>query len=61
MEHSERLKLYREAQRHIVRDMPMLHMFHLVKTAGVDTRVAGLELNLYSFPADKLLGVDLRE
>jgi len=45
----------------IVADMPMLFMFHLVKTAGIDGRVAGLELNLYSFPADKLVGVNLRD
>jgi len=61
MESAQRLKLYQEAQRLIVADMPMLFMFHLVKTAGIDGRVAGLELNLYSFPADKLVGVSLRE
>lgn len=61
MEHSQRLKLYREAQRLIVADMPMLFLFHLVKTAGINARVTGLDLNLYSFPADKLVGVDLRE
>ncbi len=60
MESSARLELYRQAQRIIVEDAPIVPLFHEVRVSGYNTRVTGLELNLHSLPIDRFAGVDIR-
>lgn len=54
-------KLYSEIQQAIVRDAPMVFLFHWTRMAAYRDRVKGLTLKLDSTPADKLLGVTLAD
>ena len=60
MEDVRRLRLYREIVRLVVADVPAVFLFHNLTFAGHSTRVAGLTLNLYGWPQDKLTSVELR-
>lgn len=60
MEPSARLKLYRQAQRIITEDAPIVPLFHEVRVSGYTTRVTGLELNLHSLPIDRFAQIDIR-
>jgi peptide/nickel transport system substrate-binding protein len=52
--------LYRQIQRTIVDDAPLLPLFHEVRVSAYNTRVGGLELNAQSFPTDRFARIDLR-
>ncbi len=60
MEDSRRLRLYREATRLIVTEVPAVFLFHQITFAAEHARVAGLTLNLYGLPQDKLVNVEVR-
>jgi ABC-type transport system substrate-binding protein len=60
MEDSRRLRLYRDAARLIVADIPALFLFHAITFTAHSTRATGLSLNQYGWPLDKLTTVDLR-
>ncbi|HWT83045.1 MAG TPA: ABC transporter substrate-binding protein, partial [Candidatus Methylomirabilis sp.] len=60
MEEAKRLRLYREATRLIVNAVPAVFLYHQVTFAAHHARVAGLTLNLYGFPQDKLVNVEVR-
>jgi len=60
MEDIRRLRLYRDATRLIVGEMPAVFLFHQISIAAYHTRVTGLTLNLYGLPQDKLVNVDIR-
>ncbi len=60
MEEGRRLKIYAEANRLIVEEIPGLFLVHRVGVAGVNTRVKGLTLNLYGLPQDKLATVEVQ-
>jgi hypothetical protein len=57
---AQRLGIYQEAARLIVAEIPAAFLFHQINYAAHHRRVAGLSLNLYGLPQDKLVGVDLR-
>lgn len=59
MEEARRLRLYRDATRLIVDDLPALFLVHQIGMAAVNTRVKGLTLNLYGLPQDKLARVEI--
>jgi ABC-type transport system substrate-binding protein len=59
MEEARRLRLYRDATRLIVNDLPALFLVHRIGMAAVNTRVKGLTLNLYGLPQDKLARVEI--
>lgn len=60
MDESRRLLLYREATRTILADIPALFLFHHTGIAAHQARAAGLALNLYGWPQDKLTAVEIR-
>jgi ABC-type transport system substrate-binding protein len=60
MEDARRLRLYQEAARLIVEEVPAVFLFHQINYAAHHARVAGLHLNLYGLPQDKLAHVELR-
>jgi peptide/nickel transport system substrate-binding protein len=60
MEEARRLRLYREATRLILTDIPALFLFHHIAVAAHQVRATGLTLNLYGWPQDKLSTVELR-
>ncbi len=60
MEDARRLRLYREATRVIVAEVPAVFLFHQITFAAHHARVAGLTLNLYGLPQDKLTTVEVR-
>jgi peptide/nickel transport system substrate-binding protein len=60
MEDARRLRLYREVSRVIVNDVPAVFLYHQITFAAQNVRVAGLSLNLYGLPQDKLVNVDIR-
>jgi peptide/nickel transport system substrate-binding protein len=57
---AQRLEIYQEAARLVVAEIPAAFLFHQINYAARHRRVAGLSLNLYGLPQDKLVGVDLR-
>jgi len=60
MDDARRLRLYREATRLIVADVPAVFLFHSITFTAHSARVSGLTLNLYGWPQDKLTTVELR-
>ncbi len=60
MDDARRLRLYQEATRLILADVPAVFLFHEITFAAQHARVAGLTLNLYGHPQDKLVGVEVR-
>jgi peptide/nickel transport system substrate-binding protein len=60
MEDGRRLRLYREATRVILGDVPALFLFHQTAMAAQHVRALGLTLNLYGWPQDKLSTVEVR-
>ncbi len=60
MESSARIELYRNAQRIIVNNAPMVFLFHEVRLSASHTRVSGLELNVHSQPIDRFSRIELR-
>lgn len=60
MDDSRRLRLYGEAARLIVADIPALYLFHQTAVAAHHVRAHGLTLNLYGWPQDKLSTVEIR-
>jgi peptide/nickel transport system substrate-binding protein len=60
MEDARRLRLYRDATRLILGDVPAVFLFHQINFAALHARVAGLTLNLYGLPQDKLATVEIR-
>jgi hypothetical protein len=44
----------------IVEEVPAVFLFHQINYAAHHARVAGLHLNLYGLPQDKLAHVELR-
>lgn len=59
IELAARVELYRQAQRIIVEDAPIVPLFHEVRVSGYNTRVTGLELNIHSLPVDRFARVDI--
>ena len=55
-----RLRLYREATRVLLADVPAIFLFHQITFSAHHVRVAGLTLNLYGLPQDKLTTVEIR-
>ena len=60
MDDTRRLRLYRETSRLIVNEVPAVFLFHQISIAAHHARVAGLTLNLYGFPQDKLVSIEIR-
>lgn len=60
MEDARRLRLYQQATRLILHEIPAVFLFHQINYAAQHARVAGLTLNLYGLPQDKLSSVDIR-
>ncbi len=60
MEEARRLRLYSEAARLIVDDLPALFLGHWIGMAAVNTRVQGLTLSVFGLPQDKLATVEIR-
>jgi peptide/nickel transport system substrate-binding protein len=60
MDDTRRLRLYREATRLILADVPALFLFHQTAIAAQHVRAHGLALNLYGWPQDKLSTVEIR-
>jgi len=60
MDDTRRLRLYREATRLIVNEVPAVFLFHQISIAAYHARVAGLTLSIYGFPQDKLVNVEVR-
>ena len=60
MDDARRLRLYREATRLILADVPTLFLFHQTAIAAQHVRAHGLTLNLYGWPQDKLSTVETR-
>ena len=60
MEDARRLRLYREATRLIVHEVPALFLYHQTSIAAYNTRVLGLTLSLYGLPQDKLVNVRIQ-
>jgi ABC-type transport system substrate-binding protein len=52
-------RIYSQIQELIVKDAPMVFLYHATRIAAHADRVQGLELNLGSLPHDKLVRVDL--
>lgn len=59
MEDARRLRLYREVTRLVVGEVPAVFLFHQITFAAQHARVAGLTLNLYGLPQDKLVNVEI--
>jgi ABC-type transport system substrate-binding protein len=60
MDESRRLRLYREATRLIVTEVPAVFLYHQITFAAQHARVVGLTLNMYGLPQDKLVNVEAR-
>ena len=60
MDEARRLRTYREATRVLLADVPAVFLFHQITFAAHHVRVAGLTLNLYGLPQDKLTTVEVR-
>ncbi|MGE5849711.1 MAG: ABC transporter substrate-binding protein [Candidatus Methylomirabilota bacterium] len=60
MDEGRRLRTYREATRVLLADVPAVFLYHQVNFAAHHVRVAGLTLNLYGLPQDKLTTVEVR-
>jgi oligopeptide transport system substrate-binding protein len=60
MDDMRRLRLYREATRLIVNEVPAVFLYHQISIAAYHARVAGLTLSIYGFPQDKLVNVEVR-
>jgi peptide/nickel transport system substrate-binding protein len=60
MDEARRLRTYREATRVLLADVPAVFLFHQITFAAHHARVAGLTLNLYGLPQDKLATVEVR-
>jgi len=60
MEDARRLRLYREVTRLIGADIPAVFLFHTITFTAHSARVAGLTLNHYGWPLDKLTTVEMR-
>lgn len=60
MDEARRLRTYREATRVLLADVPAVFLFHEINFAAHHARVAGLTLNLYGLPQDKLTTVEVR-
>lgn len=60
MDEARRLRTYREATRVLLADVPAVFLFHQITFAAHHVRVAGLTLNLYGLPQDKLTTVEIR-
>lgn len=60
MDDARRLRLYGDIARLIVADAPAVFLFHQVTFAAHHSRVAGLTLDLYGRPQDKLTTVEIR-
>ena len=60
MEDARRLRLYREVTRLVVNEVPAIFLFHQISIAAHHARVAGLTMNLYGLPQDKLVNVEVR-
>jgi peptide/nickel transport system substrate-binding protein len=60
MEDARRLRLYREVTRLVVNEVPAVFLFHQISIAAHHARVAGLAMNLYGLPQDKLVNVEVR-
>lgn len=60
MEEARRLRLYHEITRLVVNEVPAVFLFHQINFAAQHARVAGLTLNLYGLPQDKLVNVEIR-
>jgi peptide/nickel transport system substrate-binding protein len=60
MDEARRLRTYREATRVLLADVPAVFLFHQITFAAHHARVAGLTLNLYGLPQDKLTTVEVR-
>jgi len=60
MDEARRLRTYREATRALLADVPAAFLFHEITFAAHHARVAGLTLNLYGLPQDKLTTVEVR-
>jgi peptide/nickel transport system substrate-binding protein len=60
MDDTRRLRLYRDASRLIVNEVPAVFLYHQITFAAQHAQVEGLTLNLYGFPQDKLVNVEVR-
>ena len=60
MDESRRVRLHQEATRLLLADVPAVFLYHQVTFAAQHVRVAGLTLNLYGLPQDKLTTVEIR-
>ncbi len=60
MDEARRQRTYREAARVLLADVPAVFLFHEINFAAHHARVAGLTLNLYGLPQDKLTTVEVR-
>lgn len=60
MDDARRLRLHRDIARLIVADVPAVFLFHQSTFAAHHARIAGLTLDLYGRPQDKLTAVELR-
>ncbi len=60
MDEGRRLRMYREATRVLLADVPSVFLYHQITFAAHHVRVAGLTLNLYGLPHDKLATVEIR-
>jgi len=60
MDDAGRLRLYRDITQLIVADVPAVFLFHQSTFAAHHARIAGLTLDLYGRPQDKLTAVEIR-
>jgi peptide/nickel transport system substrate-binding protein len=60
MDDARRLRLYRDAARLIVADVPAAFLFHEIQFAAHHVRTGPLTLNLYGWSQDKLTTVEFR-
>jgi peptide/nickel transport system substrate-binding protein len=60
MEDARRLRLYRDATRLILADVPAVFLVHQTTFAAHHARITGLTLDLYGRPQDKLTTVQIR-
>jgi peptide/nickel transport system substrate-binding protein len=60
MDDAARLELYRNAQRLIVDDAPMVFLFHEIRVSAHNARVLGLQLNAQSYPLDRFGRIELK-
>lgn len=60
MDDARRLRVYRDIARLIVADVPAVFLVHQSTFAAHHARIAGLTLDLYGRPQDKLTAVEIR-